>query len=88
MAFRRAFATCACLVAVLHVVQAVEPSRPSFSDILHKKQLPAGTVATASVQEDYYEHYGLESKEVCLQEVEMKYCDTDEGANGTGYFWT
>jgi outer membrane protein assembly factor BamE (lipoprotein component of BamABCDE complex) len=70
------------LLATIVVAQAA--STPSLTDIFHSKRFPYISTASASVsahedsynQEDSYTHegYGIETKQLCLQETEQKTC--------------
>jgi len=70
---KRLISALAVLYTVLVVAQAA--GQPSLRDILNKR--PAA-VSTASVVQDdsygYEQNYGIETKEVCLQETEQKVC--------------
>jgi hypothetical protein len=71
---QRLFPALAVLLAVCVAAEAV--STPSLSDLMRARiGQQGGRVSTASVQDDYgYEQYGIETKELCLQESEMKTC--------------
>lgn len=70
------------------------PYRPALRDVLSSSKKGA-SVATAanptarpSYEESYSEDYGVETKEICLQEMEQKVCGQDFSQVGNGYFWT
>jgi hypothetical protein len=71
---QRLFPALAVLLAVCVAAEAV--STPSLSDLLRSRAGSGAKVSTASVQDDAYgyEQYGIETKELCLQESEMKTC--------------
>ena len=66
---KRLISALAVFYAVLVVAHAA--GQPSLRDVLIKR--PAA-VSTASVQDDSYDGYGIETKEICLQETEQKVC--------------
>lgn len=69
---RRLTQALAVLLAVC--VAANAASTPSLGDLL-RQSAGSGKVSIASVQEEYgYDQYGIETKELCLQETEMKSC--------------
>lgn len=62
----------AVLLAICVAAEAV--STPSLGDLL-RQRTGSTKVSTASAQEEYgYDQYGIETKELCLQETEMKAC--------------
>jgi hypothetical protein len=60
------------------MVVAQAASTPSLADIFHSKRFPSVSTASASVsahEDSYgYEGYGIDTKELCLQETEQKTC--------------
>lgn len=92
----------AVLLAACVAAEAI--STPTLGDLL-RSRAGSAKVSTASVQEDSYgyDQYGIETKELCLQESEMKTCGwvnncIDDDAAGPpvggpprctiGQFWT
>jgi hypothetical protein len=89
----------AVLLATIVIAQAA--STPSLADIFHSKRFPSVSTASASAsahEENYgYESYGVETKELCLQETEQKTCswvsncvspETQQPACVIGQYWT
>lgn len=62
-------------VLLVACVAAEAISTPTLGDLL-RSRAGSAKVSTAAVQEDSYgyEQYGIETKELCLQETEMKTC--------------
>lgn len=63
------------LLGALACIQA-DNQRPRLADLLSSSRRRPASVSIASTNEDTYgyEAYGIETKEVCLQEIEQKYC--------------
>jgi len=87
----RVLATLALLLGALACIQA-DNQRPRLADLLSSSRRRPASVSIASTNEDPYgyEAYGIETKEICLQEIAQKYCGpiTSPPAPATTYWWT
>lgn len=83
-------ARCAALLLLLGAAFATVPGRPTVMDIRggwYRRSASVSVASSDQASESYgYENYGVEEKEICLQEVERKACQTrsvDGGCAGT-----